>query len=85
MVQRWIPLASSSTTLATEESRLYPLPSAALVISLPNQEIQLPAGAGVQLNLSKLPHRALQGLHTAVFQDIHHRDQQVHQQLGMDD
>ena len=35
------------------------------------------------LNLAKLPHEALQGLHIVVFQEIHHRDQQVHQQLGV--
>ena len=66
-----------------EESHLHPLPSAALVISSPDQGIQLQVGAGVQLNIAKLPHDVLQGLHTALFQEIHHRDQQVHQQLGV--
>ena len=76
-------MTSSSTTLVTEEIRLCSLPSATLVISPPDQGIQLQASAVVQLNLAKLPHEALQGLHTNVFQEIHHRDQQVHQQLGM--
>ena len=76
-------LVTSRTALAMEESRLCVVSSIALVINPPDQAIQLQAETGVQLNLAKLPHNALQGLHTVVFQEIRHRDQQVHQQLGV--
>ena len=60
----------------TEDSRLWTIPSAALVGT------QLPTDTETQLDLAKLPHEALQGLHNVVFQEIRHRDQRVHQQLG---
>ena len=68
------PLAASTTVLATEESHLYSLPSTALV------GLQLQAGADVQLDMAKLPHEALQGLHATILQEIHHQDHKVHQQ-----
>lgn len=37
----------------------------------------------VQLDLARLPQDMLQGLHTGIFQEIQHRDLQIHQQLGM--
>ena len=73
----------SSTTISTEEIRLCSVPGATLVISPPDLEVHIQAGAGVQLNLARLSQEALQGLHTTVFQEIRHRDQQVHQQLDV--
>ena len=38
---------------------------------------------GLQLDLVQFPHKVLQGLHTVVLQEIHHRDQTMQQQLDV--
>ena len=65
------------------ESRLCPLPGASLMISPPDLRMQVHSCWEVQLDLARLPQDALQGLHTGIFQEIQHRDPQIHQWLGL--
>lgn len=74
-----MPSATNSAALVTDESRLYSLPSAAFVINPPNLGLQVQTNTEVQLKFPRLPHEALQDLHTSLFQEIQHRYQQVHQ------
>ena len=76
-IQTQAPLVTGSTVLAMEESHLCSLPSTVLVGT------QLQVDTGIKLDLAKLPHEALQGLHIAVIREIHHRDLEVHQQLSV--
>lgn len=77
IIQAQASMTSSSTRLTANESRAYSLPSTVLVGA------HLPVDTGLQLDLAKLPREVLQGFHTVVLQEIHHRDQTAKQQLDV--